>query len=212
MKKAVLMLVLGLQAPPVPGDEQGLDEAERLADEILRARPGTFPFNVHAQALAIKGLWGEAIREYVAGIRPMLPREYGDGLLYLILNDPCRKRPDSLRIPNPMEAERHFAAGLNFYFDCDFANAEKEFLLTLRNDNQDARYFYFLGLSRLGQNNRRDAIADFAAGAELERVNRPPAGAVSESLERIQGPMRNIVNEYRYRPERLEPVEPMRQP
>jgi tetratricopeptide (TPR) repeat protein len=212
MKKAVLMLVLGLQAPLMPGDEQGLDEAERLADEILRARPGTFPFNVHAQALAIKGLWSEALREYVAGIRPMLPREYGDGLLYLILNDPCRKRPDSLRIPNPMEAERHFAAGLNFYFDCDFANAEKEFLLTLRNDNQDARYFYFLGLSRLGAGNRRDAIADFAAGAELERVNRPPPGVVSESLERIQGPMRGIVNEYRSRPERLEPVVPMRQP
>jgi tetratricopeptide (TPR) repeat protein len=204
LKEFVLLVVVGLQVPLLPGEEPGLEEAEKLADDILRAPPGTMPFNVHAQALAIKGLWSEALREYIAGILPFLPPEYRDGLMYLILNDPRLKRPDSLRIPNPMEAEKHFAAGLNFYFDCDFANAEKEFLLTIRNDSQDARYFYFLGLSRLEQNNRREAIADFAAGAELERVNRPFPAAVSESLERIQGPMRRIVNEYRYRPERLE--------
>jgi hypothetical protein len=212
LKEFVLMVVLGLQAPLLPGDQPGLEEAERLADEILRAPPGTVPFNVHAQALAIKGLWSEALREYVAGILPLLPPEYRDGLMYLILNDPRLKRPDSLRIPNPMEAEKHFAAGLNFYFDCDFANAEQEFLLTIRNESQDARYFYFLGLARLGRNNRRDALADFAAGAELERANRPAPPVVSESLERIQGPMRTIVNEYRYRPERLEPVPPARRP
>ncbi len=131
-----------------------------------------------------------------------MPREYGNGLLYLVLNHPRLKRPDSLRTPNPAEAVRHFAGGLNFYFDRDYLNAEKSFLLAIENDTQDARYFYYLGLSRLAQNKRRDANDDFNQGAMLERLNRPAPAMVSESLERIQGPTRRIVNDIRYRPER----------
>ena len=157
---------------------------------------------MRAQALAITGRWTPALQTYIEGIRLLLPREYGNGLLYLIRNHPRLKRPDSLRVPNPAEAEKHFAAGLNFYFDRDYANAEREFLLTVENDSQDARYFYFLGLSRLSQNRRRDASDDFDQGALLERLNRPAPAAVSESLERIQGPTRRIVNDIRNRPER----------
>jgi hypothetical protein len=201
-KALVLMLTLGLQPPLLPGEEPGLDEAEKLADEVLKAPPGTVPFDVLAQALAVKGRWSLALQVYVEGIRPMLPREYYDGLMYLILNDPRLKRPDSLRIPNPLEAEKHFAAGLNFYFDGDYLNAEKSFLLTIENDSQDARFFYFLGLSRLALNRRRDAYADFNQGAMLEHLNRPAPAAVDESLERIQGPTRCILNEFRQSPER----------
>jgi tetratricopeptide (TPR) repeat protein len=200
MRVFTLMVVLGLQAPPLPGEEPNLEEAEKLADEILKAPANTVPFNVRAQALAIKGRWTLALQTYVAGIRPFMPREYGNGLEHLVLNHPRLKRPDSLRTPNPFEAERHFAAGLNFYFDRDYSKAEKEFLLTVENDSHDARYFYFLGLSRLGQNKRPDAYADFEEGATLERQNRPSSAAVSESLERIQGPLRRIVNEVRTRP------------
>ncbi|MGH7222955.1 MAG: hypothetical protein ACRELF_06990, partial [Gemmataceae bacterium] len=147
MKRVALMLTLGLQAPLLPGEEPGLDEAEKLADEVLKAPPGTVPFNVLAQALAVKGRWNLALQTYVEGIRPMLPREYGNGLVYLLRNDPRLKRPDILRTPNPLQAEKHFAAGLSFYFNRDYANAEMEFQLTVANDSQDARYFYFLGLS-----------------------------------------------------------------
>jgi hypothetical protein len=201
-KGLVLMLVLGLQPPLLPGEEPGLDEAEKLADEVLKAPLGTVPFTTLAQALAIKGRWNLALQVYVEGIRPILPREYYDGLMYLILNDPRLKRPDSLRIPNPLAAEKHFAAGLNFYFDGDYVNAERSFLLTIENDSQDARFFYFLGLSRLAQNRRREAYADFNQGVVLERINRPAPVAVDQSLERIQGPARCILNEFRQNPER----------
>ncbi|HTU91954.1 MAG TPA: hypothetical protein VMF69_17865 [Gemmataceae bacterium] len=117
-------------------------------------------------------------------------------------SSPPLNRPDSPRTLNPIEAEKHFAAGLNFYFDRDYANAEKEFLLTIENDSQDARFFYFLGLSRLAQNHRRDAFADFTQGVVLERLNRPSPAAVSESLERIQGPTRRLVNGFREMPQR----------
>lgn len=204
MKSLVLMLTLGLQAPLLPGDEPGLEEAEKLADEVLaaeKANPGSVRFDALAQALAVKGRWNAALQTYVEGIRPMLPREYGNGLMYMILNHPRLKRPDSLRIPNPLEAGRHFAAGLNFYFDREYANAEKAFLHSIELDGGDARYFYFLGLSRLEQKHRRDAYDDFDQGATLERLNRPSPAAVSEALERIQGPNRCIINEFRQRQE-----------
>jgi hypothetical protein len=198
----LLASALGLQAPGLIDDQPGMEEAEKLADEVLKAPAGKVPFDVRSQALAVKGRWTLALQSYVEGLRPFMPREYSNGLVYLILNHPRLKRPDSLRIANPMEAEKHFAAGLNFYFERDYANAEKEFVAAVENDGNDARYFYFLGLSRLAQNKRRDARDDFDQGATLERLNRPAPAAVSESLERIQGPTRRIVNDIRYRPER----------
>jgi len=200
-KNLMLMLTLGLQAPLAPDAEGAQEEAEKLADEVLKAPSGTMPFPVLAQALAIKGRWDQALQIYIEGLRPMLPPEYGNGLVYLLSNDPRLKRPDSLATPNPLEAEKHFAAGLNFYFGRDYPNAEKEFLLTIANDSQDARFFYFLGLSRLAQNRRRDAYADFSQAALLERRNRPAAAAVDESLERIQGPMRLLLNSFRRSPQ-----------
>jgi hypothetical protein len=104
-----------------------------------------------------------------------------------------------MRAINPLDAEKHYALGLNFYFDRDYVNAEKEFLLTIENDSQDARFFYFLGLSRLAQNRRRDAFADFTQGTALERMNRPSPAAVDDALERVQGPTRLILNGFRER-------------
>src|SRR5579883_3187155 len=74
MQSLVLLFALGLQAP-LPGQDPGQEEAEKLADEVLKAPPGTVPFNVLAQALAIKGRWNAALQTYAEGIRPMLPRE-----------------------------------------------------------------------------------------------------------------------------------------
>jgi hypothetical protein len=202
MRRLALMVVLGLQAPLPPGDQPDAAEAEKLADEVLRAPEGSVPFNVRAQALAIKGRWTQALRLYADGIRLFLPPEYRDGLLFLILNHPRLNRPDNLRVANPFEAEKHFAAGVNLYFDCDFVYAEKELLLAVENDGQDARYYYFLGLARLAQNKRREAYRDFEEGAMLEQLNRPSPAAVSEALERIQGPTRILLNDVRDRPER----------
>lgn len=198
----VVTALIGLQAPLLPEEPPGVAEAEKLADEILGAPANTVPFNVRAQALAIKGRWTLALRLYVDGLRPSLPRERADGLLYLILHHPCLRRPDSLRVPDPIEAEKHFAAGVNFYFEGDYADAEKDLLIAIENDSQDARYFYFLGLSHLALNRRLDALADFEEGAILERLSRPSSRAVSQTLERVQGKKRRILNEVRGRPER----------
>lgn len=197
LRDLAILVVLGLQAPGDMGP--GQEEAQRLADEILKAPAGSVPFDVRAQALAIKGLWTPALITYAEGLRRHLPPAYSAGLLDIVRRHPRLQRPDTLAIPNPLEAEKAYAAGLNFYFDRDYASAEKAFTTAVENDSQDARYFYFLGLSRLAQN-KRDAYEDLDQGAILERQGRPSPAAVSAALERIQGPLRRTVNDVRNRP------------
>jgi hypothetical protein len=172
-------------------------EAQRLADEILMAPPGTVPFNVVAQALAIKGYWTRALTTYVDGLRPpVMRRDYYEGLKAILDNHPALKRPDRLAAANPFEAERHYAVGLREYFDGRPADAEKQFTTALEFYDLDARYFYFLGLAKLAQN-KRDAYEDFEHAARLERRGLPTREAVSAALERIQGPVRKTLNESR---------------
>ncbi len=194
---AALLVVLGLQAPDMQSSP-GQEEAEKLADEVLKAPAGRVPFDVRAQALALKGRWTLGLLTYVEGLRAFLPPNYEAGLLDLVRNHPRLKRPDTLVVPNPLDAERHYAAGLNFYYERDYPAAEKSFASAVENDSQDARYFYFLGLARLAQN-KREAYEDFDQGAALESQNKPPSPVVSASLERIQGPVRRIVNDARTR-------------
>jgi tetratricopeptide (TPR) repeat protein len=192
------VLLVGLQAPPPAGDTQ--DEAERLADEVLRLPPNAVPFDVRAQALAVKGRWTPALMTYVEGLRALLPPAYAAGLADLVRNHPGLRRAESLAGPNPVEAEKHYAAGLNFYFDRDYAAAEKELLAAVDNDSQDARYYYYLALARLALNRRRQALEDLDQGATLEAMNKPAPAVVSAALERVQGPVRRLVNDVRTRP------------
>jgi hypothetical protein len=100
---------------------------------------------------------------------------------------------------DPLTADKHYATGLNRYFARRYADAEKDFEQAVENNGQDARFYYFLGLSRLMQNKRREALADFEQGALLEQQDRPGQVAVSKALERIQGTVRQIINEVRER-------------
>jgi hypothetical protein len=198
---AVVLVTLGLQPPQLPPTvPSAAREAERLADEVLAAPEGSVPFDVRAQALAIKGLYTRALTTYVEGLRPLLPPRYADGLMRIVRSHPgLMSRPDSRLVPDPLAAEKHYAAGLNFYFARNYPSAEKEFLAAVENDSQDARFFYYLGLSRLLQN-KRGAAEDFDQGARLEARGRPAPAAVSAALERVQGPARRRVNEARTRP------------
>jgi hypothetical protein len=197
-----LLVAMALQAPMVPAPSD--DEAVRLAQDLLdREARGeiTLPFDVRAEAYAITGQWTRALDTYALGLRDskLLQSTSANGLLRLIHNHPRLMVPDNLAM-SPLEAERHFAAGVNFYFDGNYGSAEKELAKAIANDSQDARYFYFLGLAKLALG-KRDAIEDIDQGARLERANRPPPAAVSETLERVQGPVRRIINQVRTRPQ-----------
>jgi tetratricopeptide (TPR) repeat protein len=195
-----LMLTMTFQAADLPKGGPVTREAEKLADEVL-AMGDKAPFDVRAQALAVKGLYTRALRTYTTGLREkgLLAPAYANALLELIAEHPMLKRPDTVVVPEPAEGEKHYAAGVNYFFSRRYLDAEKEFLSAVEHDNGDARYYYYLGLSRLAQD-KREAYEDFDQAARLERLGRPARGAVSDALERVQGPMRRVLNEVRSRP------------
>jgi hypothetical protein len=179
-------------------------EAEKLADEVL-AKGDKAPFDARAQAWAVKGLFTRALGVYAKGLRDegLLAPVYANRLNDLVAKFLDEKGPDSRNVPDPLNGERHYAAGLNFYFAKKYANAEKELRAAIEDDNNDARYYYFLGLARLAQG-KRGAAEDFDQGARLERLGRPGRAAVSRALERVQGPARFRLNEVRTQPKERE--------
>jgi hypothetical protein len=83
-----------------------------------------------------------------------------------------------------------YDAGTTAYFAGRHAEAEKAFAEATKADPADARFWYFLGLSKYAQGKTADAAADFKTGAEWESRAKPGRRAVAAALERIQGPAR----------------------
>jgi hypothetical protein len=190
---AALLVSLALQPPPNAPNQEAVELLEKLlANKDL-------PFDVRAEAMARLGLWSAALSVYAEGLRPYLRRDQADLLLWLVKNHPRLSGPDARTVPNPLEAEKNYAAGLRYYNERRYSDAEKAFLGAVEQDGQDARYFYFLGLARW-QQGKRSAYEDFEQGALLEQKNRPSRAAVSAALERVQGRARRDLNEVRDRP------------
>ena len=187
------LVTLTLHPPLLPSASS--ERANALANEIINAPPGTVPFDVLSQAYVIKGEYTKALKVYAAGLKAnkAMKPEYADGLLLLIETHPMLKRSESRRIANPLNAEKHYGTSLRWYWEKNYSNAETEFLEAIANDGLDARYYYFLGLSRLAQN-KPEAHEDFAQGARLEAQERPSSAAVSTAVERVQGTMRETLD------------------
>ena len=101
---------------------------------------------------------------------------------------------------DPLEAEKHYAAGLQWWNDREYDQAEKEFFTAVEHDGQDARYYYYLGLSRLLQGDR-NAFEDFEQGARLNGRTDRPAPPSSAASEHVQGEPRDRLNAIRDRPQ-----------
>jgi tetratricopeptide (TPR) repeat protein len=98
---------------------------------------------------------------------------------------------------NSLLAEASYIAGVQQYWAGAYARAEEQFLNAIRHDNRDARYYYYLGLSRWSRGKRATAERDFQRAADLERQGRPARSAVNAALERIQGNARQEVDQFR---------------
>jgi tetratricopeptide (TPR) repeat protein len=198
LSQLVALVLVAVQAadldapPPMPE----VEEALRLAEELIKAKDPRGHL-IKAQAQGKQGLWTTSLEEYTRGLKGLIKPEYANGLSFIVDNHPAFRRPDSLKPPDQLLAERHFGNGLRFYFDRQYPQAEKELLEAVRYNDQDARYLYYLGLSRLLQGKREVALEDFRVGANLERQDRPSPAAVAGSLERVQGPVRQTLNKYR---------------
>jgi tetratricopeptide (TPR) repeat protein len=192
-----------LQPPQGAGELGGeppdprLVEVVELADRLIAAGNSN-GYLLKGEALGRMHRWGDAVKATVVGVARALPPDGAVHFAWVMDHHPCFQRREGIRPPDLMLAEEHFGAGLRYYFDRRFADAEKEFRDAVYYNDMDARYEYFLGLARLPQQGKRDlALEDFRQAARLEQQGRPPSAAVSIALERIQGPTRRLLNEVR---------------
>jgi hypothetical protein len=199
LMKAVVTPVLtpALEEAGEPKTPKELQEIEDLADQAIK---GGDPEGhlIKARVLARKGLWTEALREYLDGLERLChPPERVQGMRYLVENHPVFRMPEGLQPPNPILAERHYARGLHLFWAKRFPEAEAEFFEAARYNDEDARYVFYLGLARLGEGKRDDAYEAFKRGGQLEGQSKPNSSTVSVSLERVQGPVRKTLNRFR---------------
>lgn len=118
------------------------------------------------------------------------------------VREQLKQRRTTLEAPavlDPAQGERLYDVGLFFYHRGQFEAAEKALLAAIEQDGQDARYHYFLGLTR-EQQGKREAQDDFQLAVQLEQRGLPGRAAVSSALERVQGPPRRSLNAIRNKP------------
>ena len=94
-------------------------------------------------------------------------------------------------------AAKAFSDGVAFYESGRSFDAEQQLTVATTQNKLDARYWYFLGLARLAQGNQPGAEDAFKTGADLEGRGLPDGDNVGASLERIQGPARQVLAAYR---------------
>jgi len=94
-------------------------------------------------------------------------------------------------------ADRDYNAGVSAYQSKNFAKALTSLDAAVKLQPADARYWYYLGLTRYELGQRTEAEASFKKGYDLESRNKPNAALVGEALERIQGNARKELSRFR---------------
>ena len=94
------------------------------------------------------------------------------------------------------QASAVYSRAVDLYFGNRPAEAEALFLKAVEQDATDARYWYFLGLSRLAQG-KAGVPEAFQRGAEAEARSSPPVREINAALEKVQGNARRTLNGFR---------------
>jgi hypothetical protein len=91
-----------------------------------------------------------------------------------------------------------YGQGVHSFFEGDSEKAHELFSMAIDQGSRDPRLFYFRGLTyhRLGR--PEEGIEDFKRGAELEAAGEAIQIDVGASLQRVQGPTRLVLEDYRY--------------
>ena len=142
------------------------------------------------------GKESELVRNELSGRIIALEKEVADLKAYStkleqLLGSESRLKDASL-------GDKHFAVAYTRFFQGRYAEAESEFKQAIEAFAADARYYYFLGLAQYQQGKTKAAEESLRQGAELERMGRTSPMDISLALERIQGPLRRYV--YQFRP------------
>ncbi len=184
-----------------------LEESINIAEELIQtANPKTQGegYMLKGVAQAKLGKMTEGLKNLVKGLRLTYPGWSTQELQEIIDNHPAFRQPDYVLQPNPLMADKHFGTGLELFWARNYAGAEIEFNKAITFYDEDARYRYFLGMSRYLQGTpqkRKLAEFDFEKGVQLELARHPGVREINASLERVQGDLRRLLNAYRERPQ-----------
>ncbi len=119
------------------------------------------------------------------------------GLLLTLCLSPCFAV--NLSVANAQEATSPsdlYADAVIAYFAKDYNTADSGMTRLIEDGTGDPRTYYFRGLSRYASGNLDAADIDFEAGARLEHSGLVGVN-VPRSLERIQGPVRRVLEDFR---------------
>jgi hypothetical protein len=107
---------------------------------------------------------------------------------------------------------QEYGSGVHAYFTGETQTAYDRLTAAIERGSQDPRAFYFRGLSYLKLGRPQEAAMDFRKGAELESKDVNRSYNVGKALERVQGPERLELENYRVnaRMAALEEVERLR--
>ena len=95
-------------------------------------------------------------------------------------------------------ADALYSSGVEAYFRGCSAEAESSFSNLMTVDPNDPRAHYFRALSLMRQGREHEARSDMEIGAQLE-ARAPNRFDIGKTLERVQGPSRLLLEQYRSR-------------
>ncbi len=182
--------------PSLPAE---LEWALRAADEAARAGQGEGRL-MRAHVYASRSQWDQALHEMAEYMKQQAPAAYAADLAQVLAGHPALNPLPLSRRTNSAVAAAHYLEGYRLYVDSRPADAEKSFREAVSNDDGDARYWYFLGLSQFRQGKPDLARESFLRGRKLENQHRPGREEVTRSLERVQGEARQVISQYRAEP------------
>ena len=90
-----------------------------------------------------------------------------------------------------------YGNGVHAYFAGDYARAHRLLTSAIDGGSRDPRCYYFRGLAYMKLGRPQDAESDFQQGAKLETADLNKTYSVAKSLERVQGPARLDLEQYR---------------
>jgi tetratricopeptide (TPR) repeat protein len=196
VKQSRLSLARVLASPDAT--DADLVQAAQLADQAIAAGQPE-GYLVKARVLHRQKKFGEAVETSLLALQHLTPEEYGSNWTALA-REYAESKGDwavANSKPNRAAADPLFSTGMRHYFAHQFAEAETKLAEAVKNNPKDARYYYFLALSRLPQGKVEAAQDDLNHAVALERQGLPDRDTINGSLERIQGAERQWINRFR---------------
>jgi len=178
MDKVRPLIDVQLKIPPKSSDPAGSQ-----AGSLAAAAPGCVVGVVPPNA-APKGTGGS--RGPGSSPEPLMPPAEDPE------PSPMKKEmPSADKNGEAAEAAQLYRRGQDSYWEGKYQQALMQLQAAIQLNPEDARFWYYKGLAEMKLNRRQEALKSFEKALDLHSRGKPGSDAIKESLQRVQGPMRD---------------------